>query len=329
MRPLLVIFLFACRDEIKSENKAVLERAEEKVQLKEKAVETPAAVPAAAMPTAAIPADARPAPGPKQPMGRPPVSNGAKNSTLGPLIQPGADGSLPTFTTQNLANFEEQDAKGTLKLPPGETKMILDALALQPGQAVADVGCGPGIMLYPLADQVGDSGKVYAVDVDPEAITYVKRRLSLSQERYGRTYPQVQAVQNTLQDVGLPQKSADAILLRHIQNYITVPPGNATCGPEGCSETPLELKARGESGGEEHWIAFITKTQRNFTRSMHASLRPGGKLLIIDRSRMPNGVLGMDGVKKVIEAIGGFRLMRSFSEWADPTDWALLYERVD
>jgi SAM-dependent methyltransferase len=238
------------------------------------------------------------------------------NPARGPRVEPRANGSLLTFTTQNLATFEEQDARGALSLPSRETRLILDTLALQPGQAVADVGCGPGSMLYPFADVVGTSGKVYAVDVDPDAIAFVKRRLSLSQERYGRTYPQVQPVQNTLQDVGLPQDSLDAILLRHIQNYIIVPPS--------MGRSPL-----GEDVGEERWVEFFAQTQRSFTESMHANLRSGGKMLIIDRSRMPNGVLGMDGVQRVIEGIGGFRLVRSFPEWADPTDWALLFERVE
>ena len=298
MRLLLVIFIFAC------------------VQ-SEKAVEPPPL-----MSDEAVPAPDKPARH-KVDLNRP------KNPAAGPRIEPGINGSLPTFTTQNLSIFEEKDAAGALFLPSQETKLILDALALQTGQVVADIGCGPGSMLYPFADLVGTSGKVYAVDVDPDAIAYIKRRLSLSQERYGRTYPQIQPVRNTLQDVGLPKDSVDAILLRHIQNYITVPPGNANCGPEGCSETPLELKARGESGGEERWVEFITQTQRGFTQSMHATLRKGGKMLIIDRSKMPNGVLGMAGVQRVIEGIGGFRLVRSFPEWADPTDWAIIFERVE
>lgn len=291
MRLLLVIFLFACDQP-------------------DKAVETP-------LP---MPVEALPAPAPDNPARLPPMDSNTKKKPdsipTGPRIEPNADGSLPTFTTQNLATFEEKDTRGALFLPPQETKLIKDTLALQLGQAVADVGCGPGSMLYPFADVVGTSGKVYAVDVDPDAIAYVKRRLSLSQERYGRTYPQVQPVQNTLQDVGLPQNSVDAILLRHIQNYITVPPL--------MGRNPL-----GEGVGEERWVEFFALNQRTFTESMHATLRPGGKMLIIDRSQMPNGVLGMDGVQRVIERIGGFRLVRSFPEWADPTDWALLFERVE
>ncbi|WP_083848481.1 SAM-dependent methyltransferase [Thiorhodovibrio frisius] len=47
----------------------------------------------------------------------------------------------------------------------GEHPLILAALALKPGQAVADVGAGSGLFSLLFAQSVGPTGRVYAVDI--------------------------------------------------------------------------------------------------------------------------------------------------------------------
>ena len=42
---------------------------------------------------------------------------------------------------------------------------VIQALRLQTGQKVADVGAGTGVFSFPLAEALGDSGRVYAVDL--------------------------------------------------------------------------------------------------------------------------------------------------------------------
>ena len=49
-------------------------------------------------------------------------------------------------------------------------------LSVKPGHRVADIGCGSGYFTFRLAARVGSEGKVYAVDIDPEAINKVKLR---------------------------------------------------------------------------------------------------------------------------------------------------------
>jgi ubiquinone/menaquinone biosynthesis C-methylase UbiE len=41
---------------------------------------------------------------------------------------------------------------------------------------VADLGCGPGFFTVPLAQAVGEAGKVYAVDFDEKAVRAVERK---------------------------------------------------------------------------------------------------------------------------------------------------------
>jgi ubiquinone/menaquinone biosynthesis C-methylase UbiE len=45
-------------------------------------------------------------------------------------------------------------------------------------QIVADLGCGPGYYTFALAESVGASGKVYAVDSDAKAVRAVEKKAS-------------------------------------------------------------------------------------------------------------------------------------------------------
>ena len=47
------------------------------------------------------------------------------------------------------------------------TKVIIQRLDLQPGMKVLDVGCGPGRLTIPVAQQIGPQGEVVAIDIQP------------------------------------------------------------------------------------------------------------------------------------------------------------------
>ena len=49
---------------------------------------------------------------------------------------------------------------------------------LSPGQIVYDVGCGSGSISIEAAHQVGSSGKVFSIDIDPNAIELTKKNLN-------------------------------------------------------------------------------------------------------------------------------------------------------
>ena len=53
---------------------------------------------------------------------------------------------------------------------------IIATIAPQPGDIVADVGCGPGFLTIPAAMAVGQSGRVYAIDIEPSMLEVVRRR---------------------------------------------------------------------------------------------------------------------------------------------------------
>ena len=54
---------------------------------------------------------------------------------------------------------------------------VIHALNLKSGEVIADIGAGSGYFTFQLARHVGDKGKVYAVDVSPEMILHINRRI--------------------------------------------------------------------------------------------------------------------------------------------------------
>jgi SAM-dependent methyltransferase len=52
---------------------------------------------------------------------------------------------------------------------------VLDALRLQPGSRVADLGAGTGYFTVRIATRIPD-GKVFAVDMEPDMVRYLRER---------------------------------------------------------------------------------------------------------------------------------------------------------
>jgi arsenite methyltransferase len=54
---------------------------------------------------------------------------------------------------------------------------VLTALDIKPGEVIADIGAGSGYFTFRLSHHVGDQGKIYAIDVSPDMVRHVNRRI--------------------------------------------------------------------------------------------------------------------------------------------------------
>lgn len=54
---------------------------------------------------------------------------------------------------------------------------VIQALALEEGERIADIGAGSGYFTLRFAQHVGAAGRVYAVDISPEMIAHLKQRV--------------------------------------------------------------------------------------------------------------------------------------------------------
>ena len=84
---------------------------------------------------------------------------------------------------------------------------IFEAMALQPGSYVADVGSREGYLTVRLAEALGVEGRVYAVDIDGDALK--KLRKKLADEDTSR----VTLVHSEPDDPMLPEGLLDAVVV--------------------------------------------------------------------------------------------------------------------
>jgi ubiquinone/menaquinone biosynthesis C-methylase UbiE len=87
-------------------------------------------------------------------------------------------------------------------------------VGLREGFHVLDYGCGPGGYVKPVADLVGEAGRIYALDISPLAIQMVKKTAAKNQ---------LTNVETILSDsnTGLLDDSIDAVLLYDVFHDLT------------------------------------------------------------------------------------------------------------
>jgi len=95
---------------------------------------------------------------------------------------------------------------------------ILKEAGIQTGFCVLDYGCGPGGYIVPLAELVGESGKIYALDVHPLAIRMVE---GLARRRGLKNVETIHSDCET----GLPDAGVDVVLLYDTFHDLADPDG--------------------------------------------------------------------------------------------------------
>lgn len=96
------------------------------------------------------------------------------------------------------------------------TTTLIKNLQLHPGMNVADIGAGSGYHSRLISKQIG-KGKVFAVDVEPAMLVYLKQRID--QENLSNITP----VLGTNISVSLPNESVDMMLLVDVYHEFSHP----------------------------------------------------------------------------------------------------------
>ena len=107
------------------------------------------------------------------------------------------------------ARLERPERVAALKID-----YIIESLGLRPGEKVADIGAGPGILSVPMAKAVAPSGTVYAVEIDKGYFPHIMARAAAAHVDNVRT------VLGQASDPTLPVHDIDVALFHDVLHHI-------------------------------------------------------------------------------------------------------------
>ena len=132
-----------------------------------------------------------------------------------------ADGIGKTYMGRQIAHVMGWQGAGWLEREEREREersdLLMRILALKPETVVADVGAGTGYYSRRIADLIGPTGKVYAVDVQPEMVKLLQ---SVSNQR---AYSHIMPVLGGVNDVKLPAASVDVAIMVDVYHELEFP----------------------------------------------------------------------------------------------------------
>jgi predicted methyltransferase len=94
---------------------------------------------------------------------------------------------------------------------------VMDILGVEPGRTVADIGAGSGWFTVRAAKRVTNTGEVYAVDINPEAIDYINNRVHKEQLK------NVKTILSKPDNLELPADSINAVLFLKAYHEVANP----------------------------------------------------------------------------------------------------------
>ncbi|MEJ2085689.1 MAG: methyltransferase domain-containing protein [Acidobacteriota bacterium] len=102
------------------------------------------------------------------------------------------------------------------QLQPAQT-CLLEMAELQPGEKVLDIACGTGLVTFPAAEAVGETGEVLATDLSQGMVDL------LAEQIRQKGLPQVSAVRMEAENLDLEAESFDAALCALGLMYVPSP----------------------------------------------------------------------------------------------------------
>src|SRR5258707_3045743 len=137
-----------------------------------------------------------------------PPSTGAQ----GTATHPEETRKTSTPYTGDLSIFETPGRDEKLQI-----NRVIDILDIAPGKVVADIGAGSGWFSVRAAMRVTETGTVYAVDINPEAVRYISERV----QKEG--LHNVKAILSTPDNPQLPANKIDSVLLLKTYHEVEKP----------------------------------------------------------------------------------------------------------
>jgi ubiquinone/menaquinone biosynthesis C-methylase UbiE len=116
---------------------------------------------------------------------------------------------------QNVLTPESANEARLNRLQPPD--QVMDAIGINPGMVVAEIGAGRGRYVVQMAVRVGETGKVYAEDIDAAALQHLNKRC----EKWGLQH--VQTILGDVTDPKLPKGEVDVIYVISAYHHFNDP----------------------------------------------------------------------------------------------------------
>ena len=98
-----------------------------------------------------------------------------------------------------------------------QPEAMLDALKIQPGSTVADIGAGAGYTSLRLARRVGPNGTVLATDIQPQMLAMLRENARTAGVK------NIKPIRATQTDVGLPDAGVDLAIMVDVYHEASNP----------------------------------------------------------------------------------------------------------
>ncbi|MBN1272905.1 MAG: class I SAM-dependent methyltransferase [Candidatus Aminicenantes bacterium] len=122
--------------------------------------------------------------------------------------------ALDSFDQKKTFRIEDWEFGLNFRQPPLK---IMNAIGIKPGMVVGEIGAGTGRMTMWLAQRVGENGRVYANDIDKEALAHLRERC----RRDG--FENVEIVLGETTDPKLPAGKLDIAFMINVYHHLADP----------------------------------------------------------------------------------------------------------
>jgi ubiquinone/menaquinone biosynthesis C-methylase UbiE len=133
-----------------------------------------------------------------------------------------------------------------------DPKKLLDALEIQEGATIADVGAGSGYHAFRMAPLVGAKGKILAVDIQQEMLDLLAARAKKE------SVTNIEMILGTDKDPKLPEAKVDLILMVDVYHEFEFP-----------HEMTEKLVAALKPGGRIAFVEFREEDPKVFIKPVH------------------------------------------------------------
>src|SRR5512145_1172583 len=96
-------------------------------------------------------------------------------------------------------------------------QLVIDALEIEPGQTVADLGAGSGYYSFRIAPLVGPKGKVLAIDIEPAMLDVVAQRARREH------VANIATIRSSARDPNLAPRSVDLLFMVDVYHELEYP----------------------------------------------------------------------------------------------------------